>query len=61
MNLFKTLLGKATKVAAETQACKELGKIFTQVEFQYGEDVNGKKWVKAYHDKKGYSDKYYYG
>lgn len=60
MGLLKSLLSKATKTAASVQAANQIGKLPIDVTIVEGEDVDGRKWVRAYHKQEGYSDKYYY-
>ena len=48
-----------TQRAAEVQAASEINVAYTQAEFIYGEDPNGRRWVRA-EGPNGYSSKYYY-
>lgn len=48
-----------TERAAEVQAAIEVQGTFTTVEYIYGEDMDGRRWVRA-KGPNGYSSKYYY-
>lgn len=60
-NLLKGLVGiTETKYAAKKSAAKELKLTVDNCSFNEGEDASGKKWIRAYSNKKGFSSKYYY-